>query len=480
MIPSVQHTTFRHWLFRLSRVAALFALAGLAAYATQPTSARAQQKEPVCTWKELGNLNRSVFYPAAAMDTDSAVMYVYGGTSDPSANWQTQNAVSGITFGATLSRGDTRAAAVQVNGAQEREALAGVYRSKGDASAVYWIGGRNNTGVTNDEVYAYTIKTMEWKRLATTGSFGNRNEHVAAYDPKHDAIWVAAGEPSTCSAVPCTAPQIPTNYLTFDASTGAASWHDGPSGGPRAKGGSMVYDSRKERMLLFGGTIDGDRGTNQLYALDLADPDISKAKWSQLSATGAGPQVAVHAAVYDPDHNWMVVYGGMKNSYAVGGKESAETRTFALDLSTEPPTWRNLNTSIGERIQTVAAYLPKHKAMILTSGRVPLEEPVQPNVTKRSIHALECVEAPDVATPTPPPASGGAGVVCPRLASQAPRAAIDLAMANPASVNGWGQRCIPSQPAGPTNGLRTQLGLQNASQVYHPLFNGLTWRCGCR
>lgn len=86
----------------------------------------------------------------------------------------------------------------------------------------------------------------------------------------------------------------------------------------------------------------------------------------------------------------------------------------------------------------------------------------------------------EVPTPTPTGPTGGAGTVCPRLSGRVPGAAISEAMANPASVNGWGQRCIPSQPAGPTNGLRTHLGLQNESLAYHPLFNGLIWRCGCR
>lgn len=458
------------------------------------------QASYTCSWKDLGNLNRTVAYAASAIDTDNAVMYVYGGYSEPSANWQTQSQVSGITFGATLSRGDTAVANVSSSGSKDREALAGVYRSKGDDSAIYWIGGRDNSGKTSSDVYRYTIKTKAWEMLSTAGSFSTRNEHAAAYDPEHDVIWVAAGEISACTSVPCTAPQMPTQYLQFDAATGAASWQDGPSGGPRAKGGTMVYDSSAKRMLFFGGTIDGGKGTNQLYELDLTDPDVTKAKWSSLGAGGTAPQVAVHGAAYDPDRNWMVVYGGMKANYADPGRESGESRTFALDLSESPPAWKNLNTTVGERIQGVMEYLPKHQAVIFASGRDALADPVEDTVFKRNIYGLACTEivptatlaptdTPDPSIPTNTPSGPGPGptweppqpdpAVCPGLDTKVPQAAIDNAVANPDSTGGWMQLCNPNLPISPWNQYRDKLALRSPSKPFNLLFNGLVWKCGC-
>lgn len=57
----------------------------------------------------------------------------------------------------------------------------------------------------------------------------------------------------------------------------------------------------------------------------------------------------MHGAAYDAERNWMVVYGGMKTNYAVGNKETGETRAFALDLNVDPPTWRNLGSTVGGR-----------------------------------------------------------------------------------------------------------------------------------
>lgn len=463
---------------RASLALAVAAAAGLAGAATAAPAPRPAAQSIQCSWRDLGNLNRNVAYAASAMDTVNDAMYVYGGYNDP-PSFQTDNGVSSIAFGATLSRADTTAAAVPVSGPQEREALAGVFRPRGDDSAVYWIGGRDNTGKTSDQVQVLTVKTRQWSVLPTGGTFGIRDEHAAAYDPKHDAIWVAAGETTACTSVPCTAPSMPTNYLTFDPATGAATWNVGPTGGPRAKGGTMVYDSKRERMVFFGGTIDGDRGTSQIFALDLSDADVTKAAWAPLGTTGVSPSVAVHSAVYDPEHDWMVVYGGMKSGYAQAGGESVETRTFALDFAASPPAWRNLNASVGERLQAVMEYVPKHKAVVLTAGRNALPDPIAP-FNKRTIHGLTCVtSAPPTAVPTRPSGTGEAQM-CDRLTGRVPAAAIAEALANPDSVGGWNQRCFPGLPEGPNNGLRQYLGLTNPGLPFHPLFNTLIWRCGCR
>lgn len=57
---------------------------------------------------------------------------------------------------------------------------------------------------------------------------------------------------------------------------------------------------------------------------------------------------------------------------------------------------------------------------------------------------------------------------------------IAQAMQNPASINGWNQLCQPNLPPSPWNIQRRRLTVSAESRPYHPLFNGLAWRCGCR
>ena len=74
-----------------------------------------------------------------------------------------------------------------------------------------------------------------------------------------------------------------------------------------------------------------------------------------------------------------------------------------------------------------------------------------------------------VVTATPAPQ------VCPGLAARVPAAVIADALAQPAAVHGWTLPCR-------LNGFdlpRRNLGLTDPGKAWHPLFNGLTFKCGC-
>ncbi len=102
--------------------------------------------------------------------------------------------------------------------------------------------------------------------------------------------------------------------------------------------------------------------------------------------------------------------------------------------------------------------------------------PITPSATPTDAPSLTPTEQPTSGTPT---AATPVARVCPGLGDHVPGTVIASSLANPETVSGWGLRCDPFQPPSPTNVLRTQLGLQIASFVYHPLFNGLVFRCDC-
>lgn len=70
-------------------------------------------------------------------------------------------------------------------------------------------------------------------------------------------------------------------------------------------------------------------------------------------------------------------------------------------------------------------------------------------------------------------------IVCRGLDERVPTDAISAAELDPASIAGYRQPCYPNRPPGPWNGIRGYLDLQRRGVPYHPLFNGLVWRCGC-
>jgi hypothetical protein len=58
--------------------------------------------------------------------------------------------------------------------------------------------------------------------------------------------------------------------------------------------------------------------------------------------------------------------------------------------------------------------------------------------------------------------------------------ALAKALQDPAALYGHGLPCNPSLAPGPANLPRNSLSLANASRPYHPIFNRLVWKCGCR
>jgi hypothetical protein len=62
-----------------------------------------------------------------------------------------------------------------------------------------------------------------------------------------------------------------------------------------------------------------------------------------------------------------------------------------------------------------------------------------------------------------------------------PRVILDRAVADPAGVDGWGQRRNPGVPFHVLyNPCRTCLTVRNPNVPFHPVYNALTWSASCR
>lgn len=91
-------------------------------------------------------------------------------------------------------------------------------------------------------------------------------------------------------------------------------------------------------------------------------------------------------------------------------------------------------------------------------------------------------------TPTPsplptdePPPDGDPVEACDDLArAGVPAAAVAAALADPSRIAGHGQLCFPGQPPSPFNVRRRFLSLAVPGKPFHPVYNGLVLRCGCR
>jgi hypothetical protein len=110
-----------------------------------------------------------------------------------------------------------------------------------------------------------------------------------------------------------------TWVLTGANGFGTPAWNQlnpiGTLPSPR-NGHSAVYDMTTNRMIVFGGLNGcGPQYDNDVWVLSNANGLGGMAMWTQLAISGTPPSTrSNHSAVYDPNTNRMIVYGGLDSS----------------------------------------------------------------------------------------------------------------------------------------------------------------------
>ena len=142
--------------------------------------------------------------------------------------------------------------------------------------------------------------TTIWTRLSPTGTLPRgRSFQSAVFDPVRNRLLVFGGTGATGNL----------DELWELSLSGPPAWTKldpvGPPPSPRAYQ-SAIYDPVQDRMLVFGG-IDDTGPLNEVWALSLG----STPAWTPLPVTGSPPsQRLLQSAVFDSRRNRMVVFGG--------------------------------------------------------------------------------------------------------------------------------------------------------------------------
>jgi hypothetical protein len=202
-----------------------------------------------------------------------------------------------------------------------------------------------------EDVWQIELGCGSWTQLQVPSGAGPRGGYAAAYDSKRDRVIVFGGL-AGASAHP------PLANDTWALDLTAMTWtHLMPGGTVPATrvAARMAYDADRDRMLLFGGT----RNANELDGpglLDLeelsfaASPDGT---WTQLSNGGAGQPTTgwAPAMTVDTQRKLLLVFGGAANFLTFSNK------LYAYDLAGS--SW-HLVTPTGnlpsERIDAQLAY----------------------------------------------------------------------------------------------------------------------------
>jgi Galactose oxidase, central domain len=209
--------------------------------------------------------------------------------------------------------------------------------------------------------------TPTWTELFPTGSFpSGRLAGASIYDPLRQRFVVFGG---TVGAT--------VDVYALDLS-GEPAWsvlETADEVAPIAGYGmTTIYDPKRDRMLMFGGSVSDDYfGVHdQVWELKLRGTP----KWEQLTPVGTGPCARRSlTSIYDPVRDRMVIFGGWDN--LSNDPSSFLSDTWALELDDDAVlAWTQLSPLDGPPIGrdcTTAAYDSRRDRMVVFGGWSGLE-----------------------------------------------------------------------------------------------------------
>lgn len=199
------------------------------------------------------------------------------------------------------------------------------------------FGGRisQSNQLTNDVWELSLSGPPTWTKLATTGTRPlPRSGHALLFDSRRERLMLFGGVDSI----------VHNDFWTLDLTVVPPAWAQGlPTGSlpPRRAYCQAVYDSLNDRAILFGGadSIQTNSGpvsvAGDLWELPLAGP----LAWTPIAATGTAPSPRAGASVvYDPSGQRMVLFSGYDGSLL--------TDAFTLSLGASPA-WADLGATGG-------------------------------------------------------------------------------------------------------------------------------------
>ncbi|MGD0268027.1 MAG: kelch repeat-containing protein [Candidatus Sulfotelmatobacter sp.] len=216
---------------------------------------------------------------------------------------------------------------------------------------------------------ASTQQNLQWLRWTITGAApSDRFGQSMIYNPTSDRAIVFAG--GTGFPAPCVNDLWVVTHL--NGVGGSAAWKkQTPTGTlpPIREGHTAVYDPNTNKMIVFGGNNCDGTYYNDLWILSNADDSSGTPSWAQVTPIGTPPSVRSQAtAIYDSVNNVMTVFGGGSSPTAVDNDVWTLTNANGV---TGTPTWTKLSptgTQPTARIGHSAIYDAANNRMTIFGG----------------------------------------------------------------------------------------------------------------
>jgi N-acetylneuraminic acid mutarotase len=215
------------------------------------------------------------------------------------------------------------------------------------------FGGRGDTdpaaGVAHSIDETWLLQNSRWSQRFPAVRPAGRAAHSMVYDSKRGRIVLFGG---------FTDPAEPTSQATFHGDTWV--WQDGawtqlePATSPSPRyNAAMAYDSDRDRIVLFGGVAyQADNKTSET----LFDTwEFDGTTWTKIGETTAGPKVSKPIMAFDPSRNQMLLLGINDSAAPVMYLQNRETGAWA----TPSPAPEKLPTCTNEGVMAYQADVQK-------------------------------------------------------------------------------------------------------------------------
>lgn len=165
----------------------------------------------------------------------------------------------------------------------------------GRGQVVLFGGASKNSVAQFDDTWTYD--GHGWRELAPSFSPPGRNGHALAYDAKRARVVLFGGRANSLST------GFDDTWL-WDGTTWIQAPHAAAGPVPRVYP-TMAYDSARDVVVMFGGTLPGD-----LVNVELGDTwEWDGATWIERMPSSRPPTQTGHAMTYDPSRGVIVLVG---------------------------------------------------------------------------------------------------------------------------------------------------------------------------